>query len=257
MQESSQINTILIVASLAPVLLCLLFLAIFIAFNQRKNKLLQQQERAKLQFQQELNNTRIEIKDDTLKRVAHELHDNVGQLLSLAKIYLVGLKETYSNESKIKETDALLEKALFEIRTLSKLINADWAKQFSLVEGLQQLCIWIERTDRIQTKFTFSSDENDIRDEEKIILFRICQEFINNSMKYAHCNQIHIQLNSTTQGFSLLLSDNGIGFDKKQIQVGSGLSNFEQRAFLINASCELSSAPGKGTQLSIQKNNLV
>lgn len=257
MQENSQINTILIVASLAPVLLCLLFLAIFIAFNQRKNKLLQQQERAKQQFQQELNNTRIEIKDDTLKRVAHELHDNVGQLLSLAKIYLVGLKESYSSESKITETDELVEKALFEIRTLSKFINADWAKQFSLVEGLQQLCIWIERTDRIQTKFTSSSNENDIRDEEKIILFRICQEFINNSMKYANCNQIQIHLESTAQGYSLKLSDNGVCFDKNNIQVGSGLSNFEQRALLINATCELNSTPGRGTQLMIQKNNRV
>lgn len=238
---------------MAPILLCLLFLAIFIAFNQRKNKLLQQQEVDRQQYQEALTNAKLEIKDETLKRVAHELHDNVGQLLSLAKIYLVGMKENQPHQNKLHETDELVDKALLEIRTLSKMLNADWAKNFSLHDSLQLLLQWIEKSGSIKTTLDYNCRQHHLSADEELILFRICQEFLNNSLKYAQCKTITLSFHCSPLGYSLTLEDDGCGFDQKQIVAGSGLSNFEQRAALLKCLCNLESELGKGTKLVILK----
>ena len=245
-QENGEL--VIIISTILVSLITLALIALFVVFQKRKNKLLLDQEEEKKRFEKEIAETQIEIREETLRNISWELHDNIGQLLTLAKIQL----QNTSSES-ITEVKETIGKSLREIRTLSKLINPEFIKNIKLKNAIQLEVERFNRLNFIGSSFVIVGDEKEFDEKSEIIIFRILQEFLSNTIKHSKASTLKVYLEYQKEGIKIKAKDNGIGFNLKNLShKGIGLQNMKSRAKLINATINLESEIEKGTTLTIQ-----
>lgn len=236
----------IIVSIFTLVILSIIMIALFIIFQKRKNTLLIKQKEAEKRFEHEIAKTQIEIREETFKNISWELHDNVGQLLTLAKIQL-------QNSDNKEDTKSTLDLALKELRTISKIINPDYLRKISITEAVN---LEIERLNRLQyinAELIITGAEKTMDKKIEIILFRIIQEFISNTIKHAKAKNLTTTLDYGENFFSIFIEDNGKGFNLDSDENnGVGLLNIKNRANLINAEAKYESTPGEGTSLRVK-----
>ncbi len=225
----------------------------FVAFQRRKNKMLRDKYEAEKLFEKELADSQIEIREQTLKNVGWELHDNIGQLLSVAKMQLGMLANTTEKGSleavsEIKETVAA---SLQEVRALSKSLNNDVIEYNGLEESVKNELARFDRLSVLKTSFEVEGRKAEISAKDTIILFRILQEFFSNVLKHANADAVKVKFVYSASALKIEIKDNGVGFDPEEIQKNSGLINMQSRANLINAQLVLNSAINSGTSLTI------
>jgi len=242
---------IIVLVAVAILLLLLIVVAIlFSVFMRRKNSLVQEQQKIKKHYEQEISETQIEIREETLRNISWELHDNIGQLLTLAKIQT---QNAAGSQKDLDEAAATIGKGLSEIRTLSKLINPEALKNMTLVEALS---LELERFNRMAyLKPAMHVKGKPIIIDKKIetVIFRMLQEFFTNTIRHSKATKLDVTLSYVDNQLTIIVIDNGIGFDYAfaKAKNGIGLSNIETRAQLIGATATYHSAPGKGTQLKL------
>lgn len=241
------VYTILVIA-----LLVTMFILFFSSFQKRKNKLLLEKIRREREFEEELVKTQTEIQEQTLKNVALELHDNVGQLLSVAnmQLSLVSSLAQDSIKSKVDDTKAVISDAIKEVRGLSKVLNSEVVLSFGFQESLHTEIKRLNKMNTIKAELHSSGDKKSFKNnKDAIILFRILQEFISNTVKYSKATQLTIALNYKKDNLQITAEENGIGFNLENVKKGSGLINMESRAKLTNTEFKLISTPNQGTKL--------
>lgn len=248
--EDSGAFFIVMVALTILLLLLTVVVILFSVFMRRKNTLLIQQERERQNFEQELTETQIEIREETLRNISWELHDNIGQLLTLAKI------QTQNSRGKASEIDEAVEtigKGLTEVRALSKLINPEALNNMVLPEALELELDRFKRMAYLQPVLEVKGVP--IRIEKKIetIIFRILQEFLTNTVKHSKASVLKVNVHYKEDSLNVLISDDGVGFDYEEARArnGIGLTNIETRAKLIGAEVHYDSKIGEGTQLKL------
>lgn len=239
-------------------ILVIIFLTIFtvffvITYQKRKNKILQEKFEAEQQFLIELNNTKIEIQEATLKNVSWELHDNIGQLLSVASIQLnILLKASQEDASPaVIEIKDLVTNSLNEVRSLSRTLNNEVIYAVGLHKSVRDELNRYNRMDILQADLQIKGEPRELKPESEIIIFRIMQEFFNNVIKYAEASSLQVQLNYLEDALHIQAIDDGKGFDDRVVEKGSGIINMYSRARLINAEIDLQSKIGEGTSLSL------
>ncbi len=237
----------------------LLFFAIFsivfvIAFQRRKNKFLKERYEAQQRYQRELADSQIEIQEQTLKNIAWELHDNVGQLLSVANIQLNILMNSapLAFHEQIKETKGVVQETVQEIRSLSKVLNNDVILKNGLLESLQVELERFKRLGYLNVSLEISGDPVPINSASEIIIFRILQEFLSNVIKHARASNLFVYLEYNDKTLDISATDDGIGFDVSQKTNSSGMETMRGRAELLNAEYSIISEIGKGTQLFLK-----
>ena len=229
------------------VLLCVVVIFLFVIFQRRKNTLLQEQEDAKKQFEKEIAETQVEIREQTLRNISWELHDNIGQLLTLAKIQL-----QVATPENIKEVSNTIGKGLQEVRALSKLINPDFIKNIELYKVVQLEIDRFNRLNFIKSELNVTGEAHKLDPKIEIILFRILQEFFSNTIKHSKATTLKVNLDYQENSLYITAADNGVGYDTSEdSQKGIGLLNIQNRAKLINAEINFNSEIGKGTTLKI------
>ena len=248
--DQSEVQSFLIIFSVVAFLLVLTVVFLFIFFQNRKNKLLREKEKEKHRFRQELIESQVEIREETLRNISWELHDNIGQLLTLAKIQL---QNAGDNQEQIEMASETIGNSLNELRSLSKLINPDTLTNLSLVEALK---LEIERFNRMKyldATLMCSNCDFEMDNKVEIIIFRILQEFFTNTAKHSKASKLSVELHNDGERLHIEARDNGIGFDTNEIDPGKGigLSNILNRAELIGADVEINSKEGKGTHLRL------
>jgi len=239
-----------LVSVIILIVLVIIIITLFSVFVTRKNKLLREQEKVKETFERELTETQIEIREETLRNISWELHDNIGQLLTLAKIQL----QNVSDESPvISEAVNTIGICLKELRSLSKIINPDTLRNLTLVEAIQ---LEIERYNRLKylvATIQCTGTVFPIDNKVEIIIFRILQEFFTNTIKHSKASKLNVEIDYNSKTLTVNAIDNGIGFNSALIgnSKGIGLNNIKSRAKMINADVEISSREDHGTQLSL------
>lgn len=228
-------------------------LVFFLVFQKRKNKILNEKMMMEVRYKDEIAKTKVEIQEQTLKNVAWELHDNIGQLLSVINLQLNLLS---GNDCKdinehLKETKSLVQTTVQEVRSLSKTLNSEVIKNNGLIRSLEIEMERIERLNYAKALFEMSGTKKEIKYTDEIIIFRIIQEFLSNSIKHAKAKKINLKLKYTEDFLYLFISDNGVGFDTSLKTDSSGLQNMKSRAELLNAEFSLTSVLGEGTQLKL------
>ncbi|MAP54275.1 ATP-binding protein [Altibacter sp.] len=252
--DEKEVQSFLIIFSVIALFLALTVILLFAIFQKRKNKLIQEQQEAENRFQEELIETQIEIKEDTLRNVSWELHDNIGQLLTLAKIQLQNAK---GSPEAIEEAITTIGTSLNELRSLSKLINPSTLNNLSLVEALQQEVERFNRLKYLEASLSHTGTSFFIDNKKEIIIFRMLQEFFTNTVKHSKASNLSVNVDYSNNVLQIIARDNGVGFDTSEstIKKGIGLSNIRNRARLIGADVKITSEPNEGTQFSLTYTN--
>jgi signal transduction histidine kinase len=259
---ASQIEIILTMAAAVFIMLALsAFVVYFILSSQKRRLRLQhEQQQMKENYEKEVLTTQIESRDQTLRDISQEIHDNMGQLLSVSRINLNILEkelETHPSVNRIRDTNHILADVIKYIRMLSKGLNSDMLASYGLRESIKFELDRIAQTALIQCKFVTEGEDFLIDAKKEIILYRMIQEILNNILKHADATEISIQMNYTGTDFILDITDNGKGFNQEATsnlsikEAGSGLRNLQKRAQLVGASLQINSQPSIGTNIHI------
>jgi signal transduction histidine kinase len=245
----------IIVSSLLIAIFIFAILAFIIQYRKRK---LQHNKETKLMeqlHQQELLSTQLEMQTQTMQHIGREIHDNVGQKLTLASLYTQQL--AYENKAphindKIENIGFIINESLAELRQLSKSLTDDSIKSNDIVDLLEEECEKVNHLKKCIIIFTCEQNKIDLNYQQKSILLRIVQEFLQNSIKHAQCKNIKVLLQSNDSFVKLFLEDNGNGFDTSiSNNKGIGLSNMKKRAEMIGGTFALESKLAYGTKLTI------
>lgn len=229
--------------------LCVIFVFLFVIFQKKKNVLLLKQAEDKKQFEKEISESQVEIREQILRNISWELHDNIGQLLTLAKIQLQSVAENPENIDDINDN---LTNILAEVRSLSKVINPDFITNINLGDAIQLEIDRFNRLNYIKSTFIMEGDHFEIDPKSEIVIFRILQEFFSNTVKHSRATELKVYLSYLDNKMTILAQDNGKGFDKNKIvQNGIGLNNMKKRGNLINADVSIDSEIDQGTKLNI------
>ncbi|CAM1365153.1 sensor histidine kinase [Tenacibaculum xiamenense] len=238
---------ILIVTTVIIVVVVAFLVILFTVFQRRKNKLLLEREEIKKQFEREIAETQIEIREETLRSISWELHDNIGQLLTLAKIQL-----QQATPESLQEITETIGKSLTEIRALSKLINPEFINNIKFIKALQLEIERFNRLNYINASLNVFGEEQEINQKHGIIIFRVLQEFFSNTIKHSKATDLKVELHFKKDKLEIKACDNGVGFEVDKVALkGIGLQNIKARVKLINAKATLKSEPQKGTTLTI------
>ena len=204
------------------------------------------------QFQQALLQTQIEIQEQTLKTISQEIHDNIGQVLSLAKLNLNTLK--LNEEQKLNDTKQLVSKAINDLRDLSRSLHGDKIAELGLPDAIDNELKILQNTGQFNTQFKTKGHTYKLTPQKEMVLFRIVQEAMNNAVKHSRAKNITVQLQYEPSQFILTISDDGDGFDTVALpaaQKGIGLNSMQNRAALIGGTFSIQSAQGNGTVITI------
>lgn len=235
--ERKEIQLLVISLSIVFLTLLITLLVIFFYFLKKKNNYLVEKMESEMYFQSELVKTRIEIKDQTLSEISKELHDNIGQIVSVGIMqlnrYLNTGQPVLTNE--LKDLKEILAKSLDEIRILSRIINKDNLLQSNFIEAIKQDLERIKKLKSIQYNYNLTGEVPQINKEHDLFIYRIFQEALHNSLKHSHSDLFEVDINISETLFRLKMKDFGIGYDTSQIDSGLGLNNMKLRARLIGA----------------------
>ncbi len=245
---------ILVIIIAGILLLMVAFVITFFSiFQKRKTQLLIEKAEEKQKYERELAKSQMEIQEQTFKNISWELHDNIGQLLSVAKMQLNMLQATVDEErqKQVKETGEVVGKSLQEIRVLSKALNSDVIQSMGLSRAIGLELSRFNKLNFLIADIEIHGDEVMIDRKDEIIIFRILQEFFSNVIKHSKASELNVILDYTDEMLTINAKDNGVGFDRETVEAGSGLINMQSRAMLINADLTLKAQPNKGVSLTL------
>lgn len=256
---------IIIFLVLANAVFLILIAGVFMfVFKYRKRKIEhgRELETREEQHKLQLANTQLNVQQQTMQYIGREIHDSVAQKLTLASIY-TGQMHNRSTEPEIvkplENVIKIINDSLTELRQLSHSLTDTRKQNASLAELIAAECENVNDTGKCN--LLLSVRETPVMDiAAKSSLFRIVQEFIQNSLKYSECAEIKIDLSSQNNSLVMSLEDNGKGFDlDERKHKGIGLDNMRRRALALNGHFEMESSPGNGTKLriSVPEQNLL
>jgi signal transduction histidine kinase len=190
----------------------------------------------------------------TMNDIGRDIHDGVGQRLTLASIYTKQLASKEFPEEmqlKISEINLIINESLQQLRTFSRELTNEVEHELELNEILQSEIEKIRNLHVCDVESNFPSAIF-LSNKKAMFLIRIVQEFFQNSLKYAECKTLFISVSKSKDSLELMLKDDGKGFDVNKISQGIGLKNIKRRAEMIQASIELKSDLNVGTSLNLK-----
>lgn len=256
--ETTQITTLASIATLI-FLLMPLFLIIYIrSYNRHKRNHVLEKQHMQQKFEAEMLQTRIEVQDQTMQTIATELHDNVGQLLSLTTLTLnsINLDDNIKAGKKIDNSLSLVNKSIKELRELAKLLHGEQLVENGIGHAIQQEINWLEKSGNYELHVINNLfDLQESSSDKDLIILRLLQEIINNIIKHAQATIINFDAYYLDKNLHLTVQENGVGFDYEAVKdkkAGMGLNSIRKRVELINGKLTINSAPGKGTTTAIK-----
>lgn len=257
--QIEQFNIPLFVSIGSAIIIFFVFFFYLLIIQFHKRRIIHQKEMLDLrtQYEQITLQSQLEIQEQTFRNISQEIHDNIGQVLSLAKLNLNTIPSNALTE-KIAITEELLGKAINDLRDLSKSLYTEKITDIGLCQAIMHELTIIERTTQMYTTFEFETTELPLSNEKLIIVFRMIQEILHNIIKHSKATEIKVTIKSEAENELISVSDNGKGFDLNGLnnnETGIGIKSIKQRCKLINADFNIYTAPGKGTNVVISINN--
>jgi len=199
-----------------------------------------------------LSRRRVKVQEEERRHLARELHDEIGQALTAAKINLqAAMEESDPAKSKrIHETAAILERLLSQVRQISLNLRPSMLDDLGLVPALRSLLDEQGRRASVAVRFSAKNISESLDPEIQTTCFRIAQEAITNAVRHAAATQIQVDIHREEGSFRLRVYDDGRGFEMPPPQsqtIGLGLLGMKERAALVGGRTRITSAPGKGT----------
>ncbi|MCD4663762.1 MAG: sensor histidine kinase, partial [Bacteroidales bacterium] len=192
--------------------------------------------------------------EEERKRIAKELHDGLGVILSTAKMHFSKALESKTEEPDlIKKATRLLEQAATDVRRISHNMMPGVLTRLGLVEAIEDIFDELNEIPGTQAISSITGEEIRLPENTEIMLYRVFQEIINNTLKHANATEIGLNLNFMSDHLRISLSDNGKGFnvEEKMLTKSIGLNSIQSRVNFINGNLRLESSPGHGTNYNM------
>lgn len=205
----------------------------------------------------------LNAQEEERRRLARELHDDLGQALALLKIRICSLEKKISDDqitlkNDCRETDSYLEQIIDNIRRLSKDLSPAVLEDLGLTEGLRVLCSEFSRHYHLDLTCTLADIDSLLNSDSQINLYRFCQEALTNIQKHAHADKISVVIECQNNYITVNIKDNGVGFDMNRVspsdqtQRGMGLTTLEERACMLKGAFTIQSTSEEGTCVKLQ-----
>jgi signal transduction histidine kinase len=222
-------------------------------FYQRKRYGNGKMPQAESVRQQEILRTQLETQEGSYELIGEELHDNIGQLLITAKILLSVTERSLPQvPDTLTAAQQTLSKAIKDVRALSRSLNREWLAQFNLLENLRTEAERINATRAIEIQVRCTSECLPLKPEPQVILFRILQELIQNSIRHANASLIQVDIEPEEDSIRVTVKDNGKGMDAINSKgAGLGISNIRKRTRLLGGRVDWISGLNKGLEVRI------
>ena len=232
------------------------FISIYIAYaNNRKRKFIIEKENLKLAFNQQLLQSQLEIQEQTFNDISQEIHDNVGQILSLAKVQINIMTEgNEMNPAMLNDVKNNIGKAMSDLRDIAKSLSNERIKNLTIHSAVFNEAERISKSGIIRIQVNVDGGQKELNQQKKLVLFRIVQESMQNIIKHANASEIAIAFHYAPDVLRTVIKDNGKGFelhDALKNSTGLGLSNIRSRALIAGGRSVIESSPNAGTTITI------
>ncbi len=203
-----------------------------------------------------LSRRRVKVQEEERRHLARELHDEIGQALTAAKINLQAALEEpdHAKAKRIHETTAILERLLGQVRQISLNLRPSTLDDLGLVPALRSLLDEQGRLASVAVRFSAKNMPENLDPEIQTTCFRIAQEAITNAVRHARSTQIRVELSNEHGNLRLQIRDNGSGFDAESAQaqtIGLGLVGMKERAALVGGRTRIMASRGKGATVDV------
>ena len=213
-------------------------------------------ELLQLQHEKSLLSAQLEIQEETLNRVAREIHDNISLTLTLAKLHLntFGMQGDERDTGLLDSGIDLIGRTLIDLNHLSKSLDGQTIGRFGLVHALETESDLVRKSGRMDAVLCINGKPVNLEGDRELHVFRIIQECFNNSLKHSGAKRMDVELEYGDAHLQVIVRDDGKGFDTEEgrsEKPGSGLRNIENRATLLGGSLTLESKAGEGTKMKL------
>ena len=217
------------------------------------------------EFEHAIFSSKLEMQEQTFQEISQEIHDNIGQILSLAKLHIATM-DAGSNPvlgGKIREAKTLVTKAISDLRSLSHRLNTGYINEVGFDTAVRRELDTIRRSGAYEAHLDIDGRPIRFDSQKELILFRIVQELLNNIIKHAGARTIAVTLTYEAETLRVAIRDDGRGFDFASLGAapvngsgiepgGLGLKSMHHRASLIGAEFHLTSHIGTGTAATVR-----
>ena len=229
---------------------CILIIRLYIRKIQNYTRVLYQKD---IDFQKTLNSAIIETQEQVLNNISRDLHDDAGQQLTAINFSIENLKlDSPALKADLEPLSLAVGRLAETVRDISHSLN-DQLSQQNLISAIETEIRRLKKNARLRIRFTLLNAEKVFTTDEKIVIYRIFQECINNTLKHSKAQKLQVSINTMPE-FTMRISDDGKGFDYNGNNNGSmGLSNMLKRAGIIGYTLQISSTPGEGTTVLLSE----
>jgi signal transduction histidine kinase len=254
--QKSNINSLLIAIVGAMILIGLL-----VYWNYLQKQKFQRQRIAELETEKKLAATEavLQGQEQERYRLAKDLHDGLGGTLSGISFSFSNMKDNLDlpKESKLLFDRALdmLNGSIHEMRRVAHNLMPESLLHFGLDAALKDYCQQMNETGMVKVVYqSLGLDELVIEQNRAILIYRVIQELLNNTVKHAHAHQSIVQVSADDRKFSITVEDDGVGFDPAILRASTGIgwNNIKSRVEMLNGRVDIDSKPGKGTSVYIE-----
>ncbi len=248
---NNEVEIVYFVGTFGMIILAAGIFFFFVTYQKRLLKKQIELNEIKAAQQEKLLQNTIFAQEKERYRVARDLHDEVGAMLSVVKLN-VGRLEKKSSEPQAKElvveTKTYLDDVITQVRRISRALLPPSLEKLGLFNAIQELANWVNKSGEVAIECNLIGKQFRFDNEKELALFRVIQELLNNSLKYAEAEKITIILKFVNNYVFVTYNDNGKGFNmEEKINTGLGLRNLESRTQLLKAKFKMKSNVGKGT----------
>ncbi len=249
MESSEDLIQMLFVIIGGVTMLMLVTLTAIYALNLSRKRMVEaekEKSRIALEEKQKMLKASIDASERERKKIAEELHDHINAQLTVVRLSLVRSDGSNDHSDAVSHLDNTIQ----ELRGISRELMPPVLERFGLLDALDDLFDKIETGTDLKIEFDAPEEWKHKNLERDLSLYRIVQEFAQNTMKYAEATKLFVQV-KVGEKIELTLKDDGKGFDPERFERGLGTRNMESRIQYLNGTHQLSSGLGEGVSLRI------
>jgi two-component system, NarL family, sensor kinase len=254
--ETIQIYLIIAVAVVAMLLMAGSIILFVLYYQKRMVQEQFKRQQLELDFQKQMMEAALESQENERRRVAGDLHDSIGAMLSTIRVSLITqAKRANADVESITESKKMLDDTIESVRRISRDLMPSTLEKFGLAQAVKEMCERFQSTAALPITYNEEGELHPISKKRELMIFRVIQELINNALKHAQASEIKVNFAGDEKNLTIIVEDNGIGFNVEEIRndkrssKGLGLYNIENRTRLVNADVEFNSGTNQGSRV--------
>lgn len=230
-------------------------IVLFVTFYQKRMvEARLKQQVLESQFQQKVLEATLDSQESERSRVAGDLHDSIGGMLSAVRVGLSAIGRQLDNTHLLDAQKQMLDDTIESVRKISRELMPATLEKFGLITAVRELCEKMQATTQIQIGVMELGETRPIENRRQLMVYRITQELLNNAFKHSKATYIEVVFNFK-ENLYLIVEDNGIGLDPKHMEESGrkslGLFNIQSRVQLLSATVSIDRDKRDGSKITV------